>query len=242
MFFINVIKIVFVLGFLVFIHEGGHCIIAKLCKVKVNEFSIGFGPMLLKKQGKETLYSLRAIPLGGYVNMEGESELSDIEGSFSNAKLWKRIAIVSAGALVNIIFGIIVFFILASILQKNIFYGLQSTGNFLSSIFEGLKLLFSGNVGINDMVGPVGLSSVVSSTQGIGEFVYILAVISLSLGITNLLPIPALDGFKIILLIIEGIRKKPIKEDLELKLQLLGFACLITLSVIVTYNDIIKLI
>lgn len=173
--------------------------------------------------------------------MEGEEEHSDEEGSFSKASVLKRIAIVSAGAFINIIFAIIVFFIIASILQKNIYYGLLSTGNFLSSIVESLKMLFTGNVGMNDMMGPVGLSTVVSSTQGIIDFLYILSVISLSLGVTNLLPIPALDGGKILILLIEAIRKKPMKEDLEIKIQMLGFAFLITLSLIVTYNDIIRI-
>lgn len=62
-FFIGAIKIIFVLGFLVFIHEGGHFIVAKICKVKVKEFAIGFGPNLWNKQGKETKYSIRMIPL-----------------------------------------------------------------------------------------------------------------------------------------------------------------------------------
>ena len=61
-FLINAIKIIFLLGLLVFIHEGGHFIVAKLCKVKVNEFAIGFGPIIWKKQGKETKYALRLIP------------------------------------------------------------------------------------------------------------------------------------------------------------------------------------
>ena len=72
-FLINAIKIVFILGFLVFIHEGGHFIIAKLCKVKVNEFAIGFGPTIWSKQGKETKYALRLIPLGGFVVVLGDS-------------------------------------------------------------------------------------------------------------------------------------------------------------------------
>ena len=60
---LNAVKIIFLLGFLIFIHEGGHLTVAKLCKVKVNEFAIGFGPTIWKKQGKETKYSLRLIPL-----------------------------------------------------------------------------------------------------------------------------------------------------------------------------------
>ena len=66
-FLIVIIKLIVLLGFLIIIHESGHFCVAKLCKVKVNEFSIGFGPQILKKQGKETLYTLRLLPLGGYV-------------------------------------------------------------------------------------------------------------------------------------------------------------------------------
>ena len=95
-FFLYSIKIIFLLGLLVFIHEGGHFIVAKLCKVKVNEFAIGFGPTIWKKQGKETKYALRLIPLGGFVSMEGEEERSLEEGSFSKASIPKRIAIVVA--------------------------------------------------------------------------------------------------------------------------------------------------
>ena len=95
-FIISAIKIIFVLGFLIFIHEGGHFLVAKLCKVRVNEFAIGFGPTIWKKQGKETKYALRLIPLGGFVSMEGEEERSLEEGSFSKASIPKRIAIVVA--------------------------------------------------------------------------------------------------------------------------------------------------
>jgi RIP metalloprotease RseP len=95
-FLINAIKVIFLLGLLVFIHEGGHFLVAKLCKVKVNEFAIGFGPTIWKKQGKVTKYALRLIPLGGFVSMEGEEERSENEGSFSKASIPKRIAIVVA--------------------------------------------------------------------------------------------------------------------------------------------------
>ena len=111
---ISALKIIFLLGFLILIHEAGHLIVAKLCKVKVNEFAIGFGPTIWKKQGKETKYALRLIPLGGFCSMEGEEERSENEGSFSKASIPKRIAIVIAGATVNIIFGLLVYFILMS--------------------------------------------------------------------------------------------------------------------------------
>lgn len=239
-FLINALKIIFLLGFLIFIHEGGHFAVAKLCKIKVNEFAIGFGPTILKKQGKETKYAIRLIPLGGFVSMEGEEEQSEHERSFSNASIPKRIAIVAAGATINIIFGLLTYFILVAIVYKNIPLALESTGGFISAIAESLKMLFTGHVGINEMTGPVGISQVVSQTTTIANYIYIIALVSVSLGVTNLLPIPALDGGKILILIIEAIRKKPLNKETEAKIQLIGFSILIALSLIVTYNDILR--
>ena len=164
MFLLDALKIIFLLGFLIFIHEGGHFLVAKLCKVKVNEFSIGFGPKILKKQGKETLYALRLIPLGGFVSMEGEDKESKEECSFSNASIPKRIAIVAAGAIVNIVFGLIVYFILVLIIYNSFSIAFKATGGFILSIGESLRMIFTGNVGINDLTGPVGISEVVSKT------------------------------------------------------------------------------
>lgn len=286
-FIITALKIIFLLGFLITIHETGHFLVAKKCNVKVNEFAIGFGPTIWKKQGKETKYALRLVPLGGFVSMEGEDTQSEDKRSFSNASIPKRIAIVMAGALVNIFFGIIVYFILTSVsstyptnqisstvegypayeiglqqgdkiikindfeintkldldnalennksnemnlvidrngsslnfkitpkenngvyylgveLEKSedtfanhIIYGATETGDFIFSVGENLKQLFTGNIGVDQMVGPVGIGEIVSKTNGWFEFIYMLALISFSLGITNLLPIPALDGRK----------------------------------------------
>lgn len=239
--FISAIKIIFLLGFLIGIHETGHFLIAKLCKVRVNEFAIGFGPTIWKKQGKETKYALRLVPLGGFVSMEGEEEHSDKEGSFSKASIPKRIAIVSAGALVNIIFALIIYFILSSIICNNIYYGFWNTGDYVSSIVDNLKQLFTGKVSTDQLMGPVGISEVVAKTNGFKEFIYMLALISMSLGVTNLIPFPPLDGGKILMLIIEGIRKKPLNQELEVKIQLLGFAILITLSIYITYNDVLRI-
>lgn len=111
------------------IHEGGHFIVAKLCKVRVNEFAIGFGPTIWKKQGKETKYALRLIPLGGFVSMEGEEERSEKEGSFSKASIPKRIAIVAAGGVINILFGLIVYFTIVSISGNNISTTVETVQN-----------------------------------------------------------------------------------------------------------------
>ena len=251
-FIITAIKIVFLLGFLILIHELGHFLVAKACKVKVNEFAIGFGPTIWKKQGKSTLYALRLIPLGGFVRLEGEEEQSDEEGSFSKTSIPKRIAIVAAGGLTNIIFGLLAFYLLSVIfylgekpgeeLFKAISYGAQNTANYIKLVFEGLGNLFTGHININQLTGPIGISGMVANTSGLFDFVNILAVISLSLGITNLLPIPPLDGGKILLYIIEAIRKKPMKKDVEVWLQLAGFTAMIVLSIYVAYNDVVRIL
>lgn len=99
-------------GVIILIHEFGHFIFAKLFGVKVNEFAIGMGPTILKKQGKETKYALRLLPIGGFVAMEGEDEESSDGRAFCNQKTWKRMIIIAAGATFNIILGIIVCFFL----------------------------------------------------------------------------------------------------------------------------------
>ena len=119
--------------------------------------------------------------------------------------------------------------------------GVIETKEFVFSIFDNLKQLFTGNVGIDQMMGPVGISEVVAKTNGFREFFEMMALISLSLGVTNLLPIPALDGGKILILLIEAIRRKPLKQETEINIQLLGFAILIGIFLIVTYNDILRI-
>lgn len=332
-FLINALKIVFLLGFLIFIHEGGHFLAAKFFKVKVENFSIGFGPKIFSKKEKETTYSISLIPFGGYVQMAGETERSNEEGAFNNAKLLHRIAIVISGPIVNIIFGIVVYFILIAssslyastiveeiipeavqnlegiqigdeILQINdkkirlksdidkvladnkgedvsivvlrdgeeisikatpteytdgiyvlgikvksleasfknrMYISFWKTVDFSGSIGESLVMLFTGKVGVDQMAGPIGISSIVTETEGIYNFIYLICLISMSLGVTNLLPIPALDGGRLLLLIIEGIRGKALEEELELKIQSLGFTLLILFSLYVSYNDILRL-
>ena len=418
-FLVSAVKIIFLLGFLILIHEAGHFLVAKLFKVKVEEFAIGFGPKIFTKQGKETKYELRLIPLGGFVRMEGEEQRSESERSFNNASIPKRMGIVAAGAIVNIVFGILVYFIIISatgnnvstivdstnegyvasevniqsgdeikeingkkirlksdidqILQEsngeeltllidrnneekeiklkptekqtkstgiyvsqvqtgekatqviqiekgsnaekdglkandiikkingvdvtgdvqklvsqiqntttekanveididgeiisldltidtipvyylginfkmaennfanNVYYAFFETGNFLGSIFENIKMLFTGKVGIDQMTGPIGISNMVSQTTGFVDFMYLLALVSISLGITNLLPIPALDGGKLLILIIEAVRRKPMKEEIEIGIQLAGFFILISLTIFISYKDILRI-
>lgn len=239
---ITVLKIVIILGFLVLIHETGHFLVARLCKIKVNEFSIGFGPLIWKKETEKTKYAIRLIPLGGYVSMLGEEERSDEEGSFSKASIPKRIAIVAAGGLVNILFAIILYVILVTIITGDFITGLTSSGDIINAMWESIKLIFTGGVTADNLVGPIGISEIVAQTTGLIDFFYIMAIISLSLGVTNLLPFPPLDGGKILIYIIEAIRRKPLKENFELKLQMIGFVALIALSIYVAVNDVGRII
>lgn len=124
---------------------------------------------------------------------------------------------------------------------NNVYYGFWDTIDFSTSIIDNLKMLFTGSISADQLTGPIGISEAVSKTQGIVEFVYLLALISLSLGVTNLLPFPPLDGGKIVILLIEGIRRKPLKEGVELKIQFVGFCLIIALSIYVAYNDILRM-
>ena len=94
-------------GVIIALHEFGHFFTAKLFRIKVNEFAIGMGPALFKKQKGETLYALRLLPIGGFVSLEGEDEASDDPRAFGNQKAWKRFIVIAAGATLNIILGII---------------------------------------------------------------------------------------------------------------------------------------
>ena len=200
-FLISAIKIIFLLGFLIGIHETGHFLIAKLCKVRVNEFAIGFGPVIWKKQGKETKYELRLI---------------------TNAVVGNRV-------------------LDADNFGNRLYFASYNTKEFMLSIAESVKQLFTGKVSSAELVGPVGISEVVAKTNGFREFIYILAAISISLGVTNLLPFPPLDGGKIVLILLEAIRRKPLKQETEIKIQLAGFAVLMAVSIVVTYHDIIRI-
>ena len=110
--FVYILFAVLIFGILIAVHEFGHFSVAKLCGVKVNEFSIGMGPALWKKQKDETLYSLRAVPLGGYCAMEGEDEDSGDPRAFVVQPAWKRILILCAGSFNNFLLGLMVIFFL----------------------------------------------------------------------------------------------------------------------------------
>lgn len=172
--------------------------------------------------------------------MEGEETPSDEEGSFSKASFWKKLAIVIAGPIVNIIFGLLIYFVLVAI-RYDMQVALEATIRFVGTLFESIKVMITGGANMNDLAGPVGIATIVSQTSGLADFIYLLSIISLSLGITNLLPIPPLDGGKLLIYIIEAIKRKPLKEETSLRIQMLGFMFIMGLSIFVMWNDVTRI-
>ena len=104
----SVILALVILLIMITVHELGHYLVGKLFKFKINEFAIGMGPAIYKKKRKNSdeVFSIRALPLGGFCAFEGEDEQSDKEGAFNNKEPWKRILVLIAGATMNLILGI----------------------------------------------------------------------------------------------------------------------------------------
>ncbi len=125
-----IIFAILMFGVLIFVHEGGHFLAARLLGVQVNEFSIGMGPVLWKKQGKETLYSIRIFPIGGFCAMEGENEVTGSPRAFLAQKAWKRLIILAAGAFMNFLTGLMILIFLYS---GSSWYGTTE----LSGLLEG---------------------------------------------------------------------------------------------------------
>lgn len=340
-FLIKALASIIVFGSVIFIHEFGHFIVAKLSGIKVNEFSLGMGPRLIGFTKNETEYSLRALPIGGFVAMEGEDEESDNEGAFNKAPVQNRIAVVVAGAVMNLILGFAVLAFLVSqqsaITSRTIsqfhegattaqtglqvndeivavngrrcyiandiiyefartqdgvadftvrregqlvelenvtfetytddngykqmvidFYVYPEEKTVLSVIEEAAKWtvslarmiflslvdLVTGNVAINQMSGPVGIVTVISEAASIGieNVLLILAMITVNLGIFNLVPFPALDGGRLLFLLIELVRGKPINQKYEILVNTAGMFILLAFMAFVTFSDVTKLI
>lgn len=415
-FIITVIKLIIILCLVATIHEFGHFIIAKLFKIGVDEFSIGFGPLIIQKKFKGTMYSLRWIPLGGYCAIEGEEGSSNSPTSFANKNVFQKVLVLLAGAIFNTILASIVFISVAfsfdtyntqissfqesSVLREagievgdsiysingnrtklqsdlsNQKYATEENDVIIEYIHNGeknttvvkdairdigyigvsfiineegsdvtnqidmissgsaaykaglkagdriikvnenetnnsldiitlirslpnqdvnLKIirdteekdivikpiskrffdlgisstqkvkttlplalasvksnvgkivgsyvdLFKGKVGIKDMSGIVGIGEVVSKTSSFIEFFNLLGIISLAIGVANVMPFPPLDGGKIFIVVCEAITRKKISEKAEIVISYIGFALLIGLTIIVTFNDVMRLL
>ena len=340
---VYIIIAILIFGLLIFIHEGGHFLFARLFKVTVNEFSIGMGPKLVSKKSKKSgiSYSLRAFPIGGFVSMAGEDEESDDPNALNKKPVWQRMIIVAAGGVVNLVAGILVMFILVfsstsmglgsttvaefrdgalsqssglkvgdtivEVEGRNVYiadelvyeimrlgiepvdltvvrdgektviedvefpqmseqgvafgdadfyvYGQERTftnlvkHSFYRStytvrmIWESLYDLVTGRYGIEAVSGPVGVTEALTQAAQTGSynFIYLVVVISMNLGVMNLLPLPALDGGRLVFLLIEAVRRKPINPKVEGVIHTAGLALLMLLMIFICVKDVIKL-
>ena len=144
---------ILIFGLLITVHELGHFSAAKLMGVKVNEFAVGMGPAILKKQGKETLYSLRVLPLGGYCAIEGEDGDSEDERSMALRPLWQRLIILFAGAFMNFLVG---FLIVLIIVSASDYYATTTINGFM----DGFPLEGENGLMVGDRVTSVDGHSV----------------------------------------------------------------------------------
>lgn len=341
---LQIILAILAFGMLVIVHEFGHFITAKRGGVQVNEFWIGMGPTLLKKEHNGTLYCLKLLPFGGACVMEGEDEESESEHAFGKASLPRRMLIVAAGALMNFLVG---FLIVLAVIQPNgpnggyivstidsvnpastaaaagglqagdeilevdgynilmrsdfeialargadttyevvvrrdgekitlpavvleatiegeddrkmigltfaeqpdsigmhISMAVRTSVNYARMVWASLGMLVTGQVGVDQLSGPVGVAEVMATTASysISAFLQLVAFISINLGVMNLLPLPALDGGRLVFLILEGIRRKPVPAKYEGYIHAAGLMLLLALMVYVTGQDILRIV
>ena len=247
---VSLLAFITVFTLIVLVHEFGHFITARKAGIKVYEFSIGFpfSPRLITLfHHKETAFTVRLLPLGGFVSFSQDGDEDAVE--LFEASNNKRALVLSAGSLFNIIFAFIVFIpvfaigkhlslIDAMLLSTNTVWEILSgTIMFLMNILTGLGTMdgLSGPVGIAAMAGQ-------AASKGILSLFYFTGVLSMSLGIMNLLPLPALDGGHLIMLFIESIRKKPLSPKAYQVVTFIGLSLFLILTVAVTYKDVAKLI
>lgn len=333
---------ILIFGVIIFVHELGHFIFARIFGVTVNEFSIGMGPVLVSYTSKKTSiqYSLRALPFGGFVSMAGEDGESDDPNAFSKKSPWKRFIILAAGAVMNLLLGVVITVILMcnmtlvsntvggfqegfevkssdsglrigdeivavdgtpvhiaqeviyeimhegyetidvtvirdgerltipvsfqtvavdgmlygssdlvfyredhnllSVLKHSFFYSIMTVRMIWDSLFD----LIFGRVSVEAVSGPIGITNEISSavaSQDISYLAYITIVICMNVGVVNLLPIPALDGGRLLFLIVEMIRRKPLPEKVEGMVHGIGLMLLLLLMVFIAFKDVINL-
>ena len=350
---VYILAAILVFGVLIAVHELGHFMAAKACGVRVNEFSIGMGPTLWKKQKGETQYSLRLFPVGGFCAMEGEEEDSDDPTALNNQGFWAKLLIFAAGAAMNFIAGLLIILVLyadaqafyvpvvagfadgcplesADGLQEgdrllridgekvyvysdiSLLMGLNKTGafdlqierngevitlrdftmerreytdqngkaytgyglyfgaeeatlgrklsyswnnamDFARLVRLSLQMLVTGQAGVKDLSGPVGIVSTMTQVgeqaattrAAVENIAYLAALIAVNLAVMNLLPLPALDGGKIFFMVVNAISMALIKKQIPLKyenyIHFAGLVLLLALMALVTFSDVWKL-
>ena len=326
----TLIAAILVFNLIVFVHEAGHFAAARLGGIKVVEFALGMGPKIIGKKFGETVYSLRAFPIGGFCLMLGEDEENNEPGAFNNSPIISKISSVISGPVFNIILTILIYsLVIAPVaapivgqvtkgmpaetsgikagemivgindvkinewkemkpeiakhegeqitvtVEKNgvqrevmltpvknpgtddIVIGItQKVGISGFSVKEGInttyavsKMMLSflgqlvvGKADANEVSGPISILVYINEAAKAGfiKVLYLTALISLNLGILNLLPLPALDGGRLLFLFIELIRRKPLPAEKEGMVHFVGLVALMALSLFLMYKDIIR--
>lgn len=337
---ITVLASILVFGVLITVHELGHFLVAKATGMKVDEFAIGFGPLIYQNKTPETIYSLRLIPLGGYNKIAGmDSSDEEVKDGFMSKPLWARMLVILAGSGMNFILPFILFFSIFAIsgmqvpvnepivgtiipnepaaaagmmpgdkilaiggekiatwndllkvmakngAQETVFQvdragsvrNYKITPNFNKeakramvgiapkfttksmSVVESVRTAFTYEVRIitgminglkqiitrksaAELSGPLGVAQMAGSVaeQGILPLLSFIAFLSINLAIINLLPVPALDGGHFVVLLIEGVRGKPLPLIWQERIQMVGIALLLLLTVFTTFKDITR--
>lgn len=337
---LTILAAIFVFGVLVTVHEFGHFITAKMTGMRVDEFAIGFGPKIYQQKDGDTLYSLRAIPLGGYNKIAGMDPDDPAEpGSFKSKSIPARMLVILAGALMNFLLPVLlftsIFFVQGSerVLNEpvlgNVMVGMAAdkaglrAGDKILSIngqpvqdwqaivttlrangtkevtltaesngavkqytmqpvydeeakrpligitpkFERIKMGFAESVkeGFNytkyiifamvdgltkiitgkapaEVSGPLGVAQMAGQVaeKGLLPLMNFVAFLSINLGVINLLPLPALDGGHFVLLLLEGLRGKPLGSKAMNNIQMVGVALILALTVFSTFKDITR--
>lgn len=330
----SILVAVIILGIMVLVHELGHFLTARRLGIKVREFGIGMGPKIKKWERGGILYSLRILPIGGFVNFYGEDEDIDDPEAFNRQKPWKRLLTIFAGPAANVLFAFIITIGLLTAVGEAVPQihtvsdgsSAQAAGllpgdkvvrvngqnvNFATEahiriaensknesvdltvmrnnepvalndipykdsligitfdptpqkfgLFEAVGLSFSwivfviremfavlgglitGAQSTQSVVGPVGTISLIGQTAQVSLYslLQLTVLISINLGIFNLLPFPALDGSRIVFTLVEKVRGKPISPDREGMVHFVGLIILLCLMLLFTYQDIARLI
>lgn len=264
MILIYILITLLILGVLIVAHEFGHYVAARRLGIGVTEFSIGMGPALYQRDGKHTRFSLRALPLGGYCALEGEQETAETAqlltgtapvsppakraDAFSERPARQRLIVLAAGVVVNFVLGYAILYVACLVAGTGPFAAFGRAGQlfvlYAGLIFTSLKMLITGAAGVSDMTGPVGMVQIVGELYAYGPVSLMLfsAMLSINLGIMNLIPIPALDGGQIVLTGIEAVKKGPISARLRSALFALSYAALLVLTAVVLYSDVMRAI
>lgn len=244
---LNILIVVLGLGILVGLHELAHMLTAKAFGVRVLKFSFGFGTRLFSRTVGDTSYELRLLPLGGFVQFAGEDPGTNVKGGFFALPWYKRALIALAGPVTNILLGAAIVFVLLLFKDWPVLEALKKTFELCSLIFTGtlqwIGGLFTSKSHVSDMSGPVMVTKIMASSlkESFAQFLLILSIVSLSMGLFNLFPIPGLDGGHVALYTVEGLRGKPLSEKIYDIWSKIGFILLIALMIFVIGVDISKL-